>query len=220
MKNKIKTAADLLMTVALPVLMCYSLVGEFSHEVIGIIMFCIFIVHHILNFGWIKNLFKGKYTLRRSIGTVVNILVFLCMIGLMYSSIVISKYVFIFINIGGAGTARTIHLLCAYWGLVLMSVHFGMHISQIARRLKLKGKLYNVLAVAFKIISAIGIYAFIKLKYTDFLFGRVQFLFLDTSATVLMKIFQYLSVMVLFAEIGYWSGRIIIYKNKSIIPKE
>ena len=165
MKNKIKTAADLLMTAALPVLMCYSLVGEFSHEVIGIIMFCMFIVHHILNFGWIKNLFKGKYTLRRSIGTVVNILVFLCMIGLMYSSIVISKYVFIFINIGGAGTARTIHLLCAYWGLVLMSVHFGMHISQIAMRLKLKNKLYNVLAVAFKIISAIGIYEFIKLKY-------------------------------------------------------
>ena len=101
-----------------------------------------------------------------------------------------------------------------------MSVHFGMHISQIAMRLKLKNKLYNVLAVAFKIISAIGIYEFIKLKYIDFLFGRVQFLFLDTSATVLMKIFQYLSVMVLFAEIGYWSGRIIIYKNKSIIPKE
>ena len=65
MKIKIKTAADILMTAALPVLMCYSIVGETAHEVIGIAMFVLFILHHILNFGWIKSLFKGKYDLRR-----------------------------------------------------------------------------------------------------------------------------------------------------------
>ena len=203
MKNKIKTAADILMTAALPVLMCYSLVGETVHEMIGIIMFCLFLAHHILNFGWIKNLFKGKYTLRRSIGTAVNGLVFLCMVGLMYSSIVISKHVFTFINIGGAGTARTIHLLCAYWGLVLMSVHLGMHISQMAARLKLKGKLGKVLTGIFAFISAVGIYEFIKLKFADFLLGRVQFVFIDTTASVLSTLLRYLSVMVLFAECGY-----------------
>lgn len=214
MKNRIKTAADILMTAALPVLMCYALVGETAHEVIGVVMFCLFIAHHILNFGWIKNLFKRKYTLRRSVGTAVNALVFLCMIGLMYSSIVISKHVFTFITIGGAGTARTIHLLCAYWGLVLMSVHLGMHISQIAARLKLKDKLCKVFAVAFGIFSAVGIYEFIKLKFTDFLFGRVQFVFIDTSFSVLLKILQYLSVIILFAEIGYWLGRIIVSTKK------
>ena len=31
-KTKIKTATDILMTVALPVLMCYSIVGETAHE--------------------------------------------------------------------------------------------------------------------------------------------------------------------------------------------
>ena len=45
-----KTAADILMTAALPVLMCYSIVGETAHEVIGIAMFGLFILHHILNF--------------------------------------------------------------------------------------------------------------------------------------------------------------------------
>ena len=65
MKMKIKTAADILMTAALPVLMCYSIVGETAHEVIGIAMFGLFILHHILNFGWIKTLFKGKYDLCR-----------------------------------------------------------------------------------------------------------------------------------------------------------
>ena len=59
---------------------------------------------------------------------------------LMYSSIVISKHVFTFVNIGGAMTARTLHMLCAYLGLVLMSVHLGMHISQMVARMKLKNK--------------------------------------------------------------------------------
>ena len=80
MKMKIKTAADILMTTALPVLMCYSIVGETAHEVIGIAMFVLFILHHILNFGWIKSLFKGKYDLRRIVNTAVNALVFLCMV--------------------------------------------------------------------------------------------------------------------------------------------
>ena len=85
MKMKMKTAADILMTAALPILMCYSIVGETAHEVIGIAMFGLFILHHILNFGWIKSLFKGKYDLRRGVNTAVNALVFLCMVGLMYS---------------------------------------------------------------------------------------------------------------------------------------
>ena len=146
--------------------------------------------------------------------TAIYVLIFLCMTLLMYSSIVISKHAFTFITIGGAGTARTIHMLCAYWGLVLMSVHLGIYISQIAARFKLKDKLCKVLTIAFKLLSAVGIYEFIKLKFAEFLFCRVQFVFIDSSASVLMKTFQYLAVMILFAEIGYWIGKIIIHTAK------
>jgi hypothetical protein len=137
-KTKIKTAADILMTAALPVLMSYSIVGETAHEIIGVAMFALFILHHILNFGWIKSLFKGKYLTKRIVGTIINAAVLMSMLGLMYSSIVISKHIFTFVNIGGAMFARTVHMLCAYWGLVQMSVHLGMHISQMAARMKLK----------------------------------------------------------------------------------
>ena len=214
MKMKIKTAADILMTAALPVLMCYSIVGETAHEVIGIAMFGLFILHHILNFGWIKSLFKGKYDLRRIVNTAVNALVFLCMIGLMYSGIVISKHVFTFVNIGGAMFARTVHMLCAYWGLVLMSVHLGMHISQMAARMKLKN---NGLIWSLRIISgmvgAVGIYEFISLKFTDYLFGKVQFAFIDANASAVLTALQYLSVMVLFAYIGYMVQSILKKKR-------
>ena len=204
MKMKIKTAADILMTAALPVLMCYSIVGETAHEVIGVAMFALFILHHILNFGWIKSLFKGKYDLRRIVNTAVNALVFLCMIGLMYSGIVISKHVFTFVNIGGAMFARTVHMLCAYWGLVLMSVHLGMHISQMAVRMKLKNKaMVWALRIISGMVGAVGIYEFISLKFTDYLFGKVQFAFIDTNASAVLTALQYLSVMMLLAYIGY-----------------
>ena len=204
MKMKMKTAADILMTAALPILMCYSIVGETAHEVIGIAMFGLFILHHILNFGWIMSLFKGKYDLRRSVNTAVNALVFLCMVGLMYSGIVISKHIFNFVNIGGAMFARTVHMLCAYWGLVLMSVHLGMHISQMAARMKLKNKaMVWALRIISGMVGAVGIYEFISLKFTDYLFGKVQFAFIDTNASAVLTALQYLSVMVLFAYIGY-----------------
>ena len=202
-KAKIKMCVDLAMTAALPVLMCYFIVGETAHEVIGVTMFCLFIAHHILNFGWIKTLFKGKYDLRRSVNTAVNALVFLCMIGLMYSGIVISKHVFTFVNVGGAMTARTIHMLCAYWGLVLMSIHLGMHISQMAARMKLKKKaLIWTLRIVFAVIGAVGIYEFITLNFADYMFGKVQFVFIDTTASAVLTTLQYLSVMVLFAYFG------------------
>ena len=203
-KAIVKMCIDIVMTAALPVLMCYSIVGETAHEVIGVAMFSLFIVHHILNFTWIKSLFKGRYDLRRIVNTAVNALVFLCMIGLMYSGIVISKHLFTFVNIGGAAFARTVHMLCAYWGLVLMSVHLGMHISQMSARMKLKNKaLIWSVRIIFGVIGAVGIYEFISQKFPDYLFDRVQFAFFDTSASAVLTTLQYLSVMVLFAYVGY-----------------
>ena len=58
-KRNIKMATDLVMTMLLPVLMAYSLVGEAIHEWLGIVMFLLFIVHQALNRQWYKNLFRG-----------------------------------------------------------------------------------------------------------------------------------------------------------------
>ena len=215
-KQKIKVCIDLAMTVALPILMCYSLVGETAHEIIGVTMFCLFIAHHILNIWWIKSLFKGRYTLQRTVGTAVNAFVFLCMLGLMYSAVVISKHIFAFVVLGGTMTARTIHLLCAYWGLVLMSIHLGMHIEQMLKSIKRKrSKLSIALYIICGILAVVGVYAFIKLKFADYMFGRVQFVFIDSSAAVILTLLEYLCVMVLFAEVGYWLNKALKKSKKN-----
>ena len=210
---------DLAMTAALPILMCYSLSGETAHEIIGVTMFCLFIAHHILNIGWIKSLFTGfagRYTLQRAVGTAVNALVLVCMLGLMYSAVVISKHIFAFVVLGGTMTAKTIHLLCAYWGLILMSIHLGMHIEQMLKPIKRKSsKPLIALYIIFGMLAAVGVYAFIKLKFADYMFGRAQFVFIDSSASVILTILEYLCVMVLFAEIGYWLNKALMKSKKN-----
>ena len=56
-KRKILDAA---MVLLLPLLMAYSLIGEAFHEVTGTLMLALFILHHWLNRGWWKSLFRGK----------------------------------------------------------------------------------------------------------------------------------------------------------------
>lgn len=78
MKPKLtaKIVIDILMTLAMLFLMGYQLWGDVAHEWVGAGMFLLFIVHHVLNFNWHKNLFKNKYTARRIAVLCVDILVF------------------------------------------------------------------------------------------------------------------------------------------------
>lgn len=130
MKNnfKSKIAVDILMTLGLLLLMSYELVGDASHEWIGMGMFLLFVCHHILNRKWTGSVTRGRYTPLRVIQTILVVLLLLSMIGSMVSGIVLSNYVFKFVKIKGvANLARNIHMLCAYWGFLLMSVHLGFH---------------------------------------------------------------------------------------------
>ena len=127
-KQKIKIIADILMTAALLFLMPYGMVGEAAREWIGAGMFLLFILHHILNRKWLGNIGKGRYTPYRILQTVLVVLVLICILGSMISGIILSRHVFTFLGIRGLSSpARVIHMTCAYWGFVLMSLHLGIH---------------------------------------------------------------------------------------------
>lgn len=127
-KAIVRIGIDIGMTVLLLLLMAYELIGSGLHEWIGLAMFVLFVCHHLLNRGWYKNLFRGSYTPMRLLQTILAGLVLLTMLGAMVSSVLISREVFAFLPIsGGRSLGRTLHLLCAYWGFVLLSLHLGIH---------------------------------------------------------------------------------------------
>ena len=127
---KIKIAVDAAMSVSMLLLMAYGLVGEAAHEWIGMGMFALSVAHHILNHRWIQAVPRGRYTPLRVVQTALAGLIFLCMVGSMISGIVLSRHVFAFLpRHGGYELAQQVHILCAYWGFVCMSLHLGFHWS-------------------------------------------------------------------------------------------
>lgn len=212
-KTMIKMGIDLIMTVLLLCQMAYMLIGETAHEWMGAAMFILFILHHILNWRWHRNLAKGRYTGFRILQVIVNFLVFVCMIGLMVSGMIMSREVFAFLPIeGGMGFARILHMQAAYWGFILMSIHLGLHwgmIMGMARKVsgiqKASVARTWVLRGLALLICGFGIYAFLKHHIADYLFLRSQFVFFDMRQPLILFFGEYLAMMGLWVCIAYYA---------------
>lgn len=210
-KSIIKMMVDLFMTILLPLLMIQALAGEELHEWIGIFMFFLFITHHLLNLNWHKNLLKGKYNEVRSLGTVVNAGILICMILSAISGIVLSQYAFALLNINqGISFARAAHMICTHWMFVLTSFHLGMHMKimkgymERARGKKLETVSSRVFTILFAVIGVYGLKVFIDTKLWQYMFYQAQFMFYDFSRMAFGVYLDYVSMMVLFAVIGYF----------------
>ena len=179
-KKHIRTVVDMAMIVLLPMLMAYSLIGEKLHEIIGTILFALFIVHHVLNRQWYKAIFNGKYTPRRIFQTVLNFLLLVFMLTQPISGILMSKYLYSSIRIAGSSaTARELHLFLAYWGFVFMCLHAGTHMCAPIKKLQARGRrTLTMILIALGAISVYGGYAFVKRRLPEYMFLRSSFAFL------------------------------------------
>lgn len=207
-KFKVKITVDIAMTLALLLLMAYSLIGETAHEWIGIGMFVLFVLHHILNRKWLGAVPNGSYTPIRIMQTVLVGLIFLCMVGSMVSGIIISRYVFTFLpNHGGYELAGKLHMLCAYWGFVLMSIHLGFHWNAMLSAARKHFKPCKVrewlLRIVGYLFAGYGIVAFVRREIGSYMLLQSHFVFFDYSESVVFFLFDYLSVMALFVFFGY-----------------
>lgn len=214
-KVMIKIYVDIGMTIALMVLMTYELVGQAIHEWLGIGMFILFVMHHILNRKWGGNLLKGHYTPLRIWQTLLVVLVLLCMAGSMVSGIILSRHVLSFLSIsGGRSFARSLHMVSAYWGFVWMSLHLGFHWSMMMAMAK---KVFlnvpsvctwtvRILAVA---IVFYGAYAFVKRDIADYMFLRIQFVFFDFEEPLFFFLLDYVAAMGLFVFVGHYFAELL-----------
>ena len=187
------------MVLLLPLLMAYSLIGEAFHEIAGTLMLTLFLFHHWLNRAWWKNLRKGRYSPQRIFQTALNLLLLLFMIAQPLCGILMSKHLFLFLPTDGlSSVARSIHLPLANWGFVLMSLHAGTHLGTMLPKEK-KAIILGFLSV----ISLYGAFAFFKRQIPAYLFLKLPFVFFDYSEPRVFFFADYLSVMVLFATLGF-----------------
>lgn len=221
LKRVLQRAADVLMTLALLFLMGYQFWGETAHEWVGAGMLACFLLHHGLNAGWHRRLFKGRYTPARVLTLCVDALLLVAMLMLMYSGIVLSRRVFAFLPIeGGLALARRLHILGSYWGFLLMSVHLGLHwnlvLSLSARRLHLQPSRGRnaVSRTLCAIIAGYGTFVFFKRDFPTYLFLRSEFVFLDYAEPVLRFYLDMISLMGLCIVLAHFSGRLCRAKTQ------
>lgn len=216
---KVKISIDAAMTLALLLLMAYGLVGEAAHEWLGMGMFALFLLHHLLNRRWIRAVPQGRYAPPRIVQTALAGLIFLCMVGSMISGIVLSRHVFAFLpRHGGYELAGKLHILCAFWGFVLMSLHLGMHwnmLMTMARKHLQPSKIRTwALRIAGYSFATYGVVTFVRRDVGLYLLLKSHFVFFDYTEPLVRFLLDYLAVMSLFVLAGYWLARALRPKGQ------
>lgn len=214
--KKIKVIVDVFMVVLMPQLMLYSLIGEELHEWYGTIMLFLFLIHHLLNWRWYKNILQGKYNLQRIVWTIINSAISICMILTGLSGIMMSNHVFpLDILNGGISLARKLHLVYSHWLFVLTSVHAGMHLNVMKGYINLRTNCGSSTVIKKSIflakisIAIYGVRCFVITNMLDYMLYHNQFMFLDFSKPVFLTYLNYFSILILFVMFGARLQRVI-----------
>lgn len=163
-KKNLKIIIDILMLISLIILMCEHNIISSIHEIVGIIIFLLFIIHNLLNYKWYKLIFSGKINKKMIPRIVLNLLILIFLILTMLSGIMISGYLFknLFRN---PMLGRSLHMVSSIWLFILISVHLGIHLNKMLYKLK-NEILFKIIEV-FLILIGLIIMIFIDRIYEE-----------------------------------------------------
>ena len=111
--------------------MAYYWQGNAAHEIAGTALFLMLIGHNVFNRKRYAAFAKRQGGLRQKIDLVTIALLATAMLTLLITSLMISETVFGVLLPRGDFNARRVHVLAAYWALVIVSIHLGMRWSVI-----------------------------------------------------------------------------------------
>ena len=211
LKAKSKLLVDVLMTICLFMLEGFQFFEQIEHEVIGTCILVLFLLHHLLNFNWHKNIFKGKYTVLRTCNLMIDIGVCVTMIIQIVSGILMSYHVFQFIPFHGSmSLVRRCHILGAYWGFIFMGLHLGMHwgmmLNQFRKVLPMKlSKKYSFFPfIGACLIACYGMVVFVQRDFLTYMLLKSEFVFMDFSESPFLFYLDYCALMGLFIFAAYY----------------
>ena len=155
-KNIIKIALDIVMFVVLTLLYNSHVAAISFHEIAGLAICGLFIIHCLLNLKWIagvsKRLFCKTVLLKTRIGYVVDLLLVVTFVFLVISGIQTSQFLF---PVGSHESAwRGIHHFCGAVSIILVGVHLGLHWGFVLGMLK---KAVRIKSAAIRKTIAIGL---------------------------------------------------------------
>ena len=140
------------------------------HEIIGIVLIALVIIHLILNRRYIKSIPKGRYNLKRSSMLIINVAFMVAFALTSVLGLLSSQYTLTFMNIGNLSTIY-LHKIFAYLCLILLGLHLGINLNALFNRLREKKISYAL----YVIIIICGIYSSFKVDFLNHLLGNSGF---------------------------------------------
>jgi hypothetical protein len=175
-KNVIKMILDIIMIVILAMLYNSHVADLSFHEIAGLGIFGLFIIHCLLNVKWItgisKRFFSKSLAPKVRIGYIVNLLLAVTFIFIIISGICTSQVLFPSNSHGSVW--RGIHHFCAAISIILVGIHVGLHWSFISGMVKkvvsLKEDTRKIGArILLVIVLSLGIYSITTSSFTNWL---------------------------------------------------
>jgi hypothetical protein len=142
--NIFKFSLSLSLTIVMLLLMDpRSFYGISFHEWAGLIIGLFFILHKILNWGWIKKVtlaFFRKGCWRAKFNYILDILLLAGLTLMILSGIAIARTIdFSWLNLGGSPMFwRVMHTSSSFITLALFGIHLGLHWNWVLQRFNFK----------------------------------------------------------------------------------
>ena len=174
----LKLALDAIMLVLLVLMYKKQVISLSFHEIGGLALIGLFVIHHLVNARWIGSA-TTRFFRKGTPGMVrarylVDALLLVAFLTIGVTGVLINKTLF---EIHVAGNAKTLHYFASALAIILMGVHLGLHADYIFGKLFRAGanKLAKAAAaVALACLVAFGGYSLFTTQFVRFLAAPVQ----------------------------------------------
>lgn len=201
----IKIIFDFIMMILLVASYAYQATGNFYHELIGVAVIILFIIHQLLNIKWFKNLRIGTYSIHRTVNTFINFILIISFIIMLINSVIVSQDLFKFLNLSGSLFDTKIHIIFAQILLLSVGIHLGLHADMIFGIIKKKRKLpkpvYYIIFLLFSIISICGVVFSFNFDIWQKISGQQIFSYILEKKGFGHYFFGYFSILIFYATV-------------------
>lgn len=166
MRN-LKIGIDILLLIATILLFEIDLIGNMNHEILGIALGILIIVHIGLNFKWIKQITRNfkKTNTKTKIMYVVDIFMMLIYFVAIICGMLISEKIFSF-HMSSNLYVVLGHILFGRLAIIMMFVHLGLHLDRMLAKIKGSKLKISIYVIYSMIVLLIFIYLFYTLTHS------------------------------------------------------
>lgn len=221
-----RLALDVAMVPLFVTSLAFRTTGREAHEWLGMGFCLLLAIHTLWNWGWYKGLLTGRYGPRRVVNTAVNLALVVTMAALCVCGILNSRHIFGFSRFIDGEYVRQIHTIAAYWSLVLVGIHTGLHWEMIigaVRKQFYSGDMRKAAILLHKTLAVIivgcGLWAFYERDMASKLFMGFSFDFWPPDRPLSLFYACNLAIVGLYIFIGHSISQALrLLFNKMQLP--